>query len=264
MAGKDRLQRFAWRAGYYIIVTSDRQGNLLGDEAYAFVRLSDIFSAGAPAGYPRDPALAGTNIWCAALEHWYDCVRDPNYEGSTQAYLRHFDGMEPSTATFYLAHHVIAVYFVGDRDKELWRDALILHLSRVDDESDFPVTALGATTWALAKIDGLRRDVLVASDANSPQWQGVVLADLPALLLSHQVPEGEPLAGSFYWRLDHTAGDLDGVTAGYVEDTIFGVTGLVAAASRAEDGPGKRELERAIIAGQAVRSAGCRSGRAGA
>jgi hypothetical protein len=160
--------------------------------------------------------------------------------------------MEPSTAAFYLAHHVVAVYAVGDRDKELWRDAMLKHLSHVDDESVAPVTALGAATWALAKIDGLTADVPVGSSAAALPWRGVMLADLPKLLMSHQVPAGEPYAGSFYWRFDHTAGGLDEPAAGYVEEAIFGVNGLVAAASRTDDGAARQDMEGAITAGHAA------------
>ncbi|MFC1739100.1 hypothetical protein ACFL1G_08640 [Planctomycetota bacterium] len=61
--------------------------------------------------------------------------------------------------------------------------------------------------------------------AGAPYWDDVNLADLPDLLLSHQVPDGEPNAGSFFWRFDHAGEEV----AGYTEDTIFGTLGLIAA-----------------------------------
>ncbi len=243
--GQASYNTCAWRAGSYIMETIDVQGNLLGDEAYAFVRLSGT--------YPPSAGPAAANVWRIALQSFYSSMRNPIFEGSTEAYLRYFEKVEPSTAVFYLAHHVVAVYHVGDQDRELWRDGLIRHLSRVSDESTFPVTALGAATWALAKTDGLKSDIPLASDVASSQWsKGVVLADLPALLMSHQVPEGQSLAGSFYWRFDHTSGGRDIAAAGYTEDAIFGALGLVAAASRVEQGPVRQDMERAIAAAHKV------------
>lgn len=226
--------------GYYILRTSDVQGNLLGDEAYAFVRLSQLFDI------PPTDGVWRSNVWREALVEFYASTRRPGYEESTQAYLAYFDVMEPSTTVFFLAHHVVGAYYADDQDKAVWRDALIKHLSRVDDNSSFPVMALGVATWALATIDGLD-DTPVAADDSSPHWDGIVLSDLPALLLSHQVPEGEPFAGSFYWRFDHTSGALEGTGAGYTEDAIYGAIGLVAAASLEHPGAGE-DLEGAITA----------------
>jgi hypothetical protein len=237
--GSPIYEMTARSGGYYILRTSDVQGSLLGDEAYAFLRLSEMRTA---------KGLVAYNVWRGALAEFYDSVRRPGYEGSTPAYLAFYDDQEPATVVFYLAYHVIAAYYVNDQDKQLWRDGLIRHLSRVDDDSSFPVMALGAATWALATIDALD-DTPVAPDGGSPQWDGVVLADLPALLLSHQVGEGEPFAGSFYWRFDHTSGNSEGVSAGYTEDAISGVLGLVAAASL-EDIAIKEDLEQGIAAGQ--------------
>jgi hypothetical protein len=230
-------------AGYSILRVADLQGNLLGDEAYAFVRLSEI-TPETPEGVWR------WDVWGEALKDFYFSPRRPGYE-STAGYLRYFAGGEPSTTTYYLAHHVVAVYYADDIDKELWREALIEHLSRVDDTASFPVMAVGAATWALATVGALD-ETPVASDGSSPYWDGVVLSDLPTLLLGHQVPEGEPFAGSFFWRLDHTAGGSEGVVAGYSEDTIYGAVGLVAAALVEEDPGMKQNLEDAIARARAI------------
>jgi len=228
------------RAGYYILRSSDDQGSLLGDEAYAFVRLSE--AARVMDGEPTSP-------WQPALVAFYASMRKPGYEESTEAYLAYFAEGEPSTTVFFLAHHVMAVYYVDDPDKELWRDALIRHLSRVDDSSGFPVMALGAATWALAKSGGLD-DMPVSSDDGAAYWDGVALSDLPAILRSHQVPTGETFGGSFFWRFDHTSGGLDSAAAGYTEDTIYGALGLTAAASLNDESP--QDLKDAVTAAREV------------
>jgi hypothetical protein len=229
--------------GYFILGIADPQGNLLGDEAYALVRLGEIF--------PEAPGGVWTwNVWAQAVKAFYESPRLPGYE-TTAGYLAYFDHDEPSTATYFMAHHVVAVYHADDIDKELWRDALIKHLSRVDDTANFPVMALGAATWALATVGALD-DTPVASEGSAAYWDGVVLNDLPALLLGHQVPEGAPFAGSFYWRLDHTAGGTEGVVAGYTEDAIYGAMGLVAAAQASEDPAAKEELEVGIASAHQI------------
>jgi len=72
----------------------------------------------------------------------------------------------------------------------------------------------------------------------------VTLADLPGLLLGHQVLPGVQDAGSFYWRFDHGYGGVPSAVSGYTEDTIFGTLGLVAA-SRADPA---LEFDAAILA----------------
>lgn len=228
------------RAGYYILRVSDEQGSLLGDEAYALVRLSEevrLLESGL------------SDVWQPALVEFYGSMRKPGYEESTEVYLSYFEGEEPSTTVFFIAHHVMAAYYIDDPDKELWRDALVYHLSRVDDTSGFPVMALGTATWALARIDRLD-DMPVPSDSGATHWEGVVLSDLPTLLLSHQVPVGEPLGGSFYWRFDHTSGGLDSAVAGYTEDAIYGTLGLIAVASLEGESP--EGLQDGIVAAREV------------
>jgi hypothetical protein len=116
----------------------------------------------------------------------------------------------------------------------------------VDDESSFPVAALGIATWALAQIDALD-DTPVASQDGAAYWDGFVLSDLPALLLSHQVPRGEPFSGSFYWRFDHSSVEQGGIGAGFTEDAVYGTLGLVAAAA-AGKGPAGDDMVRAVEA----------------
>jgi hypothetical protein len=117
----------------------------------------------------------------------------------------------------------------------------------VDDESDYPVMALGAATWVLATTGPLDETLVGASGGYASYWQGILLCDLAPLLLLHQVPQGEPFGGSFYWRFDHTAGPLDpeGVTSGFTEDAIYGTLGLTAAAALATDPPNE-DLEQAV------------------
>lgn len=238
----------AWRGGYYIVQVTDFQGNVFGDEAYAFTRLSDVFTTGLP---PISTEWGSVNLWYQVLREFYNSVRHRDYEARTVVYLQYFDDDEPSSAVFYLAHHVVSAYYVNDIDKDLWREALIRHLARVDDKADYPVLALAAATWALAEIGALDANTPVG-DGTAPQWSGVMLADLPALLMSHQVPEGEPFAGSFYGRFDHASDGPDAPTAGYAEDTIFGMLGLAAVASDLEKGSVKDDFSRAIAAAQQV------------
>lgn len=225
--------------GYYLLRMADAQGNLLGDEAYAMVCLSRIYDK-------PEPPVTGTDVWRAALAEFYVGMRRPDYEGSAAAYILYFDTMEPSTRVFYLAHHAIAAYYVDDIERAVWRDALIRNLAQIDDTCNFPVMALGVATWALASTGELD-DTPVAADAAAAYWEGVTLSDLPAMLLSHQVPEGELFAGSFFWRLDHTSGPIQGATAGYTEDAIYGTLGLIGAASL-ESSPLASELDTAITA----------------
>ncbi len=229
-------------AGYYILWFTDLQGNLLGDEVYAFIQLSEA---------SEDPS---SNVWRSALEEWYASMRRGGYEESTQEYIEYFEGMEVTTAVFYIAQHTIGAYYVDDQDKDVWRKALIQYLSRVDDEAGFPVMALGAATWALTETGDLDDTPVTSLDAKS-YWDGVVLTDLPELLASHQVPEELPFGGSFYWRFDHTAGGTGGITAGYTEDTIFGTMGLVAAAladKEADPEAGDMDYYSKIAAAQAA------------
>ncbi|KPK75240.1 MAG: hypothetical protein AMJ79_12030 [Phycisphaerae bacterium SM23_30] len=232
--GKTAYKTAAESGGSYIM--SAAGGNYYGDEAYALTRLSDI------ATDPDD------NAWRTEVARFYKVIR--MNEGGTAAYIDGFSAYKPCNAVFYMAHHVVAAYYVDATDKALWRWALIDYLSEVADDYPgenfglYPVLSLGVATWALAKTGPLDPFIWVGSQpAKYPYWNGVTLADLPDLLLSHQVPEGDAYAGSFYWRFDHAKKD-NPVSRGYTEDTVFPVLGLVAAAGREYT----HEYDDAIIA----------------
>ncbi|MHC4518740.1 MAG: hypothetical protein ACYTAS_09150 [Planctomycetota bacterium] len=240
--GEEGYKTSADFAGHYILRVSVAQGNLFGDEAYAFVYLSEM---------SEDPH---TNVWQNALEDFYLSPRKGHGKGAeqtTREYLSAFDGVEPSTATFYMAHHVMAAYYVEDQDAKVWREALIRHLSRVDDEATFPVMALGVATWALAATGPLDETPVSLFYEAVPYWEGVTLADLPELLAGYQVPHGEPFSGSFYWRFDQGSGGTGGAVAGYTEDAIFGTLGLIAAASLETEEPDEA-LQLGITAAETV------------
>ena len=189
-----------------------------GDEAYALTRLSDISDD------PND------NPWRAALDDFFWFVKtDP---GGTQEYIDRFAGAEPSTAVFYTAYNVVAAYYVDAEDKEIWRQGLIDWLSLVDDDtSEYPVLALGIATWALTKTGPLDETLIDPSGEGAPYWDARKLEDLPVLLSNHQVPEGQPGEGSFYWKFRHNEGDPNN----YTEDTIFATLGLAAVSQVAPD-----------------------------
>lgn len=219
--------------GEYFLWIGVSVGHLLGDEAYALVCLSRTAD---------DP---NSNMWRVGLADFYEAER--RVGGTTREYIELFEQEDISTTTFYLAHHLVAATYVDDLDKNVWRDALIQHLSRVDDgKAEFPMMALGVATWALATTGELD-ETPVGSVGGAPMWEGVLLRDLPTILLSHQVPEGEPFAGSFYYRFDHTSGPFEGASAGYTEDAIYGTLGLVAVASAGENAPDE-DMEGAIRA----------------
>jgi hypothetical protein len=195
-------------SGDYIIRTA--QGNFYGDEAYALACLSQAIG---------DPC---SNVWQTSLVDFYAAVKD---QVGTEIYTSQFSMVDPSTAVFYLANYVVAAYYIDAEDKEIWRDALVDYLSRVDDNSSlFPVMGLGVSTWALTLTGQLDDTLIDPSGTGASCWSDKKLADLPSLLLSHQVPENELYAGSFYWRFDHDGyGDP---VSGYTEDAIFALLGL--------------------------------------
>lgn len=209
----------------YILWTA--QGNFFGDEAYALSRLSEAAA---------DP---NNNTWRTAVEYFYASIKS-DYPGGTKGYSGDFVGIDPSTVVFYIANHVVAAYYVNAADKDLWRQELIRWLSDVDDSSLFPVMALGVATWALAQTGPLDNSLIKPSGEGAPYWDGKMLKDLPILLLSHQVAEGQPGAGSFYWQFTHSQGDLNNCT----EDTIFATLGLVST-SRVSPSP---KLDSAVLA----------------
>ncbi len=214
-------------------ILSSASGNFYGDEAFALTGLSQIAD---------DPA---NNAWRTAVGDFYDNVK--NSGDGTEGYISWFLGTEPSTAVFYLAHYTVAAFYVDAEDRQIWRQGLIDWLAEVDDESsDFPVMALGVATWALAQTGPLDATLVDPSGTSKPYWNLVTLAELPDILISHQIAVGDPNAGIFYWRFDHGDGGSGGIVSGYTEDTIFGTLGL-AAASGADPA---LEMDEAIFAGR--------------
>ncbi len=201
------------------------QGNFYGDEAFALTRLSQIAT---------DPC---DNPWRTAVSDF--CYDVKHSADGTEGYISSFADIDPSTAVFYLANSVVAAFYVEAEDRQIWRHGLINSLSRVDDSSSFPVMALGAATWALAQTGALDETPIAASGQDVAYWNAKTLSDLPGLLMDHQVPDGQPGAGSFYWQFGH-AND----NHGYTEDTIFATRGLIAI-SRVSPDP---DLESAIAA----------------
>jgi hypothetical protein len=203
--------------GGKFILWQARCDSFMGDELYALQRLSMVDD-----GPERDQ-------WRLVVHRFFD-EDVGNRPENVAYYAKLFDEMDPSTAVFYLAHFAVAAHLAGVEGADHWRQAVIDHLARVaDDKASFPVMALGVATWALARTGELD-ETLIGHYDREPCWEGVRLYDLPALLASHQVPEGEEFAGSFYWRFDHTFGPFPGPLSGYTEDTIYGTMGLVAVA----------------------------------
>jgi hypothetical protein len=183
-------------------------GNFYGDEAYALARLAEI---------------TGEQVYADVVRDFYNML-------DTYAYIKGYDETFRDKAVFFIAYHSVAAHMVGANDAAIWREALISHLSLIgDDASYFPVMSLGVATWALA-LTGPLDDTLIDPFGQSDvsYWDGVTLSDLPDLLASHQVLDGE-YTGSFYVRFDHTAPGPGFETSGYTEDTVFGVLGLIAA-----------------------------------
>ena len=202
-------QRSAQWGGDYILWAA--QGSFFGDEIYTMTRLSQIAS---------DPC---DNQWRTAIDNFYYNVKYG--AGGSEGYISNFQGIDSSTAVFYMANLVVAAYYINSEDKQIWRQELINMLSQVNDTSCYPVMALGAATWALALTGPLDDTSIHSSGEGAPYWKLKKLSDLPDLLLSHQVKDGQPGAGSFYWQFGHTDKSLNG----YTEDTIFATRGLIAA-----------------------------------
>jgi len=210
----------AEQGGNYILSTA--KGNFCSDEAYALCRLSQICSN------PAD------NPWRTAVSDFYQDVK--NSVDGTEGYISQFAAAETSTVVSHLAYYVIAAHYVDAEDKEIWREELINYLSRIgNDFSDSPVMALGIATWSLATTGPLDDTPIDPYRTGTLYWSGTKLEDLPALLVSHQVPDGDLYAGSFYWRFDHDAGDLGSCVSGYTEDIIFATLGLISASQANSD-----------------------------
>ena len=201
----------AEEAGDYSLVASG--GNYYGDEAYAFHRLSEA---------SPDPDI---NAWRGALEVFYNRVKTGSKR--TQGYVSQFAAIDPADAAFYLAHHVVAAYYVNAADRQIWRDALLDNLSRISDSScSSPVAGVAIATWAIAKTGPLDAARIDRSGKAAPYWGGRMLLELPELLCGHQVPAEEEYAGSFYARLDHDFGPGKSPRSGYTEDLVFSLMAL--------------------------------------
>lgn len=137
-----------------------------------------------------------------------------------------------------------AIKIVADPYDNFRRPGLIEWLSRVDDFCEFPVMALGAATWILVQTDWLDEVFILPSGEGASYWNVKKLADIPNLLLSHQVAEGQPGADSYYWQFQHDDGGLNG----HMENTIFPTLGLVIASWANSD----LDLEAAILVARKV------------
>lgn len=216
MTCDNRYRQAAEAGAEYFIGAA--QGNFYGDEAHALTLLSEM------SGGQAD------DRWFPLIQAFYANVKDL-VVGGTSAYLSEFYGAERSVAVYYLAHHAVSAYYVDAEDKQMWRQALIDSLREIDDSSAaFPVTSLGAATWALAVTGPLDDSLLDPSSAGVTYWRDKRLSDLPDVLMGHQVGEDGVLPGSFYWRFDHGDGESGGPVSGYTEDLIFASLGLRAAA----------------------------------
>ncbi len=211
--GEPNYKTAAELGGEFILCSAS--DNYLGDEAYALMLLSAVAD---------DPA---SNPWRAELASFYEQIC--SHPDGIHAYTDWYSTIDPSVAVFYLAHHAVAAQYVDAACAEGFRQELMVYLSSVTDEAAaFPVMALGVATWALAQTGPL--DTTPIGSGPDGAWEGVTVADLPALVMSHQVPPGQDSAGCFYRRLDHAEDDA-GLLCGYTEDAVYAVLGLQACAA---------------------------------
>lgn len=203
-------------------------GNYYGDEAYALMCLSTM-SDDAP-----------LSMWRFVLDDFYHNVSHRS-QGGTAGYIAQFAEVDPSIAVYFLAHHTVAAFYVDTEDKSMWREALVDYLIRVDDDAESPVMALGMATWALVTIGPLEDSPLDPNGEGVPYWSMTTASELPQLLLTHQVREGQD-AGSFYWRFDHGNAGLGGPFGGYTEELVSSTLALAAVHERVDD----PEIEPAI------------------
>jgi hypothetical protein len=219
--------------------------NFYGDQVLAFARLEQLQTED-----------ARFDIWGSVLDQFYAdvmAIGDPfNTDvlyGTKQYIMNALWQGDTSSNVYYMANHAIAAFLADAEDKAIWREGLIRALALIDDTAQFPVMAVGAATWGLATTGPLDETLVDPLAEEGSQWFGVVLADLPGILLSHQVPEGGFDEGSFFWRLDHGDGGFEVVTEGYTEDAIFGTLGLAAALEIADpNAPIAADLEAGVLA----------------
>lgn len=200
------------------------ESNFFGSEALACARMSSTVEPGQ------------VNVWRVELKYFYNAVS----VYGTETFISSFAGDDPSEVVVFLSEYVLAAYELGAADRGVWRQGLINWLSAVDDSSTFPVMALGAATWALASTGPMDETLIDPFGNGKPDWALKKLEDLPWMLAGHQVPAGQPDAGSFYWRFDHLDGGLwktDPTVpiSGYTEDAVYATLGLLAAAEANRD-----------------------------
>ncbi|MBM4036921.1 MAG: PEP-CTERM sorting domain-containing protein [Planctomycetes bacterium] len=280
MTGKPAYKTSAEKGGDWIrnnaFEIAPNTHHLVGEEAYAFARLSQI------------NATPSANIWRTELTNLYQAISGlaavppnpggaypPGYPGNPAGTPGYVDKLRWFTVYNYgdggnsivvnsLAHHVVAAAYVNAADLSDWRAGLVETLGMVHDVSTpgdhpgYPVMALGAAVWALASTPGgLDNTYVLPSAAPVPGYEvwwdygdnePVTLSDLPGILGGHQ---DYPGTGSFYWRFDHQGDSFGGPALGYTEDTVFGTLGLIAATA---NGYGMYDLE--ILAGGSALSAG--------
>lgn len=208
----------AQKAGSYIMNVSAPDYNYFGDEAYGLTCISQIQTT---------PLI---NTYRSHVTDFYTSL-EYSEEGTLNYINSQIVGTDPANAVFYLANHVVAASYVMTKDREIWRNALIDALAKVNDQSAvYPVYSLGVAVWALAETGPMNLQTRV--DITAPPssiWYQKSLADLPIMLRGQQVAGGEN-AGSFYWRFDHTSGGVAGAeVSGFTEDAVFGAMGLIAA-----------------------------------
>ena len=231
VVGKAEYKAAAELGGNFILTIAE--GNFYGDEAYALARLSEI---------TEDVNYAD------AVRDFYDTL-------DTYAYISGYQETGISSAVFYIAHHAVAAYKVGAMDAGIWRDSLILHLSLInDDTANYPVMGLGVVTWALAQTGPLDDTKIYHGLIGVEYWQNVVLSDLPGILVSH-LAFSDGNAFTFYHNFDHAPLE-DFEAGGYTEDTIFGLLGLMAAATPENDLLNLQILVAQVMLSQPVASDG--------
>ena len=202
----------AIRGADFIILFSGL--NFLGDEAYSIARLGSVTK---------------NKVYTNIIREFYDKLDTP-------VYIEGYNQTIPEKAAFYISFHAVAAKMVKARDAEIWRKAIIKYLAQVEDNiSYFPVMTLSVTTWALAQtgpMDETPIDPL--GSVGLEYWKDKTLRDMPYMLAKHQVRSGD-FARSFYVRYDHTSPGEGYYDAGYTEDTIFGLLGLISANNYRED-----------------------------
>jgi hypothetical protein len=203
LTGNPVYMASAEAGGAYIMTTNGT--NPYGDEAYALARLTEI---------------TGNMVYSDTAKSFYNSI-------DTYGYIRGFIATDASNAVFYVANNAVAANKVGADDAAVWRDALVQYLAQIDDDAaQYPVMSVGVATWALNQIgpmDGTRVDPfgLIGQDI----WEDVLLSDLVTMVADQIDPSND----TFYHRLDHTAAGPGFETSGYLEDTVFGLLGLISA-----------------------------------